>query len=315
MRASIQHYRENMQALGYRKEYIRAATRHVERLVLWGEREGIASWEDWKPSYVGLALAPWVSLAKPGHTTVYHAFTHARSFFRYLLQSEERHVFPAGAIRLPQKSQPQPRSRSVEECQRIINAPDVGKMDGQRDRLIMALAYYAGLRCGEIVNLDVGDVDIPERVIRIREGKHYRDTEVIIFDELLPYLQDWLLMGRLAYPRHKQSRLLILSRNRDGYSQWLPRRKSQLTTNAVRSMVRKYAAQVGIQDFSIHQLRHSLATHLLKGGVDVFKVRRILRHKYIATTMHYASRALPTAEDAWSMAQRVMSELQEQEVS
>ncbi len=157
----------------------------------------------------------------------------------------------------------------------LINAPDVTKARGLRDRAMLSMTYAAGLRVSELLHLEVGALDRCRGVVSpLGKGGKRRLVPVgqIALDHLDAYLH-----ARAGNPKLAQSPLLFPGPG-----------GRPLSRQAFWKLVRRYAGAVGITgSVHPHSLRHSFATHLLAGGADLRSVQTLLGHVSIATTEVY----------------------------
>lgn len=147
---------------------------------------------------------------------------------------------------------------------------------GLRDAALLELLYATGIRVGELVGLDVDDLDRDRELVRVL-GKGRKERSVPYGRPAAAALRDWLTRGRpaLAVPG-------------SGAALFLGARGARLDQRAVRTVVHRQAATVpGAPDIGPHGLRHSAATHLLEGGADLRSVQEILGHSSLATTQRY----------------------------
>jgi integrase/recombinase XerD len=181
-----------------------------------------------------------------------------------------------------------PKFLHPDEAARLLSA---ATDRSQRDRTLVAVGLYCGLRVAEIVGLDVADVDLAERTVYVAHGKGDKERYVPIPAEVVPTLRAWIGDRRRG---------------------WLfPGRKpgSHLTTRAVRYLVTDAAAAAGVDRIRVspHKLRHSYATQLVENGADLQEVQELLGHSKIETTTIYAKvsrRRLRAAADRLSIEPR-----------
>jgi len=159
-----------------------------------------------------------------------------------------------------------PSVLSPEEVARLLQAATPG-----RNRVLLQIAYGCGLRLGELLSLQVGDIDSARMVIHVRKGKGAKDRLVPLSMRLLEELRAY---WRTCRPRT-----------------WLfPGKKPDqpLSRGNVQRNFRRLAARAGISKHcSMHTLRHSYATHLLEAGVDLLTLKALLGHRSLQTTAHY----------------------------
>ena len=163
------------------------------------------------------------------------------------------------------KNQSLPIVLSRDEIRKII---EVTK--NQKHRLLLALAYGAGLRVSEVVNLKAGDIDFEELTIHLKQAKGKKDRITVLPEKLVFPLQN-LIAG-------KGKNDLAFESERGG----------KLTTRTAQKVFETSLIKAGIKKgATFHSLRHSFATHLLENGVDVRYVQELLGHQNIRTTQRY----------------------------
>lgn len=161
-----------------------------------------------------------------------------------------------------------------------------------RDRAILELLYATGIRVGELVGLDVDDVDGERRVVRVL-GKGRKERSVPYGAPAARAVDDWLRRGRPE-----------LTREGSGPALFLGARGGRLGQRAVRTVVhsRVAAAVPGAPDLGPHGLRHTAATHLLEGGADLRSVQELLGHASLATTQIYTHVSIERLKKAYQQA-------------
>lgn len=198
-----------------------------------------------------------------------------RGFSKFLLRERAISADPAALVERPRTSRKLPKVLSVEEIERILEAPDRTSFRGLRDRAMLHVMYAAGLRVSEVVGLKIADVDRKQGVV-FAFGKGSKRRIVPLGEPALDALDAYLAV-RKEHPRAAMTPALFLS----------PRGKP-LTRQGVWKLLGAYARGVGVtKPSSPHKLRHSFATHLLEGGADLRSVQALLGHADIATTEIY----------------------------
>lgn len=168
-------------------------------------------------------------------------------------------------IRYPKRPSKLPEILSREEIQRVLTSTA-----NQKHRALIALAYSAGLRVGEVVRLTVANIDFDTATITIRQGKGRKDRVTIFSKKLFPALRE--------LTRLKQSHEYVFESERGG----------RLTERTVQAVFQHALLTAGIEKrASFHSLRHSFATHLLENGVDLRFIQELLGHNNIRTTQRY----------------------------
>lgn len=168
-----------------------------------------------------------------------------------------------------------PTCLSVEEVEALLNAPNMKSLSGIRDRAMLELIYASGLRVSELLNLEIGNVNLKRGIVTVF-GKGAKERKVPIGDFALDYVVKYLNEVRDKF-NGRNSKYLFL--NRKG---------KPLSRIYFFKQIRKYAYEVGIsKEISPHTLRHCFATHLLEGGAQLRTVQSMLGHSNIATTQIY----------------------------
>lgn len=184
---------------------------------------------------------------------------------------------PAADLKLPSAS-PIPRlALNVGQAARLMAAPAADTKTGRRDRAILELLYGTGIRRGECARLDVSDLDLGERTLLVRSGKGSKDRMVPVLGRAAAALALYLRDVRPELVEDPGERALFLTA-------WRGRRLSPVS---ITFLLRGHATGAGIARVHPHALRHTCATHLLKGGADVRHVQVLLGHKRLKTTAIY----------------------------
>lgn len=140
---------------------------------------------------------------------------------------------------------------------------------------MMELLYATGIRVGELVGIDIADIDFVQRTVRVT-GKGDKQRVVPFGAPAACALDQWLQAGRPA-----------LASDRSGEALFLGRRGGRVDQRIVRQVVHREARKAGVPDISPHALRHSAATHMLDGGADLREVQEMLGHASLRTTQRY----------------------------
>jgi integrase/recombinase XerC len=203
-----------------------------------------------------------------------------RAFGRHLRREAELDSDPAALIPTPRREHHLPAHLGEAEMSRLLEMPDVSAPLGRRDRAILELFYASGLRLSELVGVDVDDVNLPGRMVRVL-GKGRKERLVPFNHSTAEALRAWL----------KDWEGLIAARppaRRGGDALFLNYQGRRLSTRSVDRLVRKYVAQCSTQlGISPHALRHSFATHLLQRGADLRAIQELLGHARLSTTQRY----------------------------
>jgi len=228
-----------------------------------------------------------------------------RSFYRYLLREEIISTSPVATTSSPKLDKRLPSFLTIEEVERLLEVPDLSTPQGQRDRALLELLYASGLRVSELVNLNLEQVNLDSREIRVR-GKGSKERVVLMGEPAAEALRAYLKQGRpkLFASKIRMTNALFINR----YGERLPERR-------VQRILEKYANIAGIdKGVHPHMLRHTFATHLLDGGADLRVVQELLGHANLSSTQIYThvtkSQARKVYLSAHPMAQEKGNELE-----
>ena len=211
-----------------------------------------------------------------GARSVARHLTTLRNFYAFLLREGRIAVDPTEHLRSPRQWQTIPKFLNLEDIERLIQAPDVSRPNGLRDRSMLELLYATGLRVSELCRLGVGDLNLEMGVLRTT-GKGNKQRLVPVGMAAVRAVRDYLENGRGELLKGKASRYLFVTA-----------RGGCLTRQAFWKLLAGYGRKVGIfHGLTPHVLRHSFATHLLEGGADLRSVQVMLGHADISTTQIY----------------------------
>jgi integrase/recombinase XerD len=210
-----------------------------------------------------------------------------RRFFSFLVKRRFVLLNPAAALELPKRTTLPRVVLSEPQARRLLSAPCSADPLDYRDRAMMEVLYGMGLRLGECLRLSVWDIDLRERQLFVRDGKGKKDRLVPITGRAAVAIDIYLREGRPALARSARETALFLSERGRAPSDTTVRLRLQQHARAAKITGRIYP----------HALRHTCATHLLRGGADVRHVQEILGHKQIDSTAIYTRVALRDLRD------------------
>jgi len=230
-----------------------------------------------------------------------------RTFSRYLRREGWIETDPASLAVSPKREIKVPAHLSVDEMSKLLETPDLGTPLGRRDRAMMELFYASGLRLSELVGLDVEDVNLSARMVRVM-GKGARERIVPFNAAAAEALRVWLrdraalraTSTPLSNPKPQipnpksqlrpgpkaEARRPKAAASREPL--FVNFRGARLTGRSVQRLVARYVAACSTRfGISPHALRHSFATHLLQAGADLRAIQELLGHVQLSTTQRY----------------------------
>lgn len=210
-------------------------------------------------------------------TTINRKLAAWRSFFRYLSREGAAPENPWARTNHLRLKKRLPAFLFEDDCRLLVEAPAGLSALAFRDRALLETLYAAGVRVGELVRLDLGDLDLPGRLVRLL-GKGKKERIVPIGVPARDALQNYLHRGRPV----------LAQKGNPGRALFLNCFGNRLSTRGVQKIIEKYIHLCGLgRRISPHMFRHSFATHLLDRGADLRAVQELLGHARLSTTQIY----------------------------
>lgn len=253
-----------------------------------------------KPADLDLTIvrAFMAELYRQGHarSSVARKLSALRTFVRFLRREGWIDTDPVALAASPKREQKVPAHLSVAEMSRLLDTPDTSNPLGRRDRAILELFYASGLRLSELVGLDLDDMNLNARIVRVMgKGRKERQVpfNVTTRDALRRWLNDraalrvnsQLPTPKAESPRPRDERPRTRDREEPLFVNF---RGARLTGRSVQRLVARYVTSCSTRfGISPHALRHSFATHLLQRGADLRAIQELLGHVQLSTTQSY----------------------------
>ena len=234
--------------------------------------------------------------------TVARRLTAISSFHRFLVREGFAHEDPTINLERPHLPDMLPNYLTEAEMEKLLEQPSPHTIFGIRDRAILEMLYATGLRVSELVNLTVADVNLETGFVRCI-GKGDRERIVPLGRKAIEALQHYITTARPELDKGYSEHALFLNC-----------RGRRLSRIAIFRMIKRYARIAGIRKLTNpHTIRHTFATHLLRGGADLRSIQELLGHVNIATTQVYTHLTTPQLRNAYRMAHpRARRQLAEQ---
>jgi len=195
-----------------------------------------------------------------------------RTFFRFLCREGRLERNPARVLLSPRLEKRIPAPLEEAQVEALLDVPG-DDAASTRARAILELLYATGIRCAELVGLDVGEIDLDARMVRVL-GKGRKERIVLFGTRAQEALRSWLAARAGLRPKT------------DGV--FINLRGGRLSDRSVRALVSRRVKQVALtRRCSPHTLRHSFATHLLARGADLRAIQELLGHASLSTTQRY----------------------------
>lgn len=227
-------------------------------------------------------LRAWLaSMAADGlsRTTLARRGAASRAFFAWAADTGRVTANPALRLASARPSAPVPTVISADAVVRLLEVAQSRCDDGDavhlRDWAVAELLYATGMRVGELAGLDVRDVDLDQRLVRVL-GKGAKERVVPFGVPAKHALIEWLSSGRAKLVRPSTDAALFIGQ-----------RGRRVDQRQVRAAIHELCQLAGVDDIAPHGLRHTAATHLLTGGSDLRSVQEVLGHASLTTTQRY----------------------------
>jgi len=200
-----------------------------------------------------------------------------KSYFGYLLVEDLISIDPSAEIESPKLSRTLPDVLNVTEINSLIEAIDLSKAEGMRNKAIIEVLYGCGLRVTELIGLRISDLNAAQEYIKV-VGKGNKERIIPIGETALKYIGIYLTEIRVHLNIRKGNEDFI----------FLNRLGTRLSRIMIFKMIKNLADTIGLdKSISPHTFRHSFATHLIEGGADLRAVQEMLGHSSITTTELY----------------------------
>jgi len=254
---------------------IEAYSNDVRKFAQYLEDAGIRRWAQVDTATVRGYLA-WMQNESLTNTTRARNVAALKSFFRFLYMEKYTEHNLGELLDTPRKEKVLPKYLTVEEVERLMDAPDVTTPHGCRDKAMLELLYASGLRVSELITLKLSDISFEMAYVRCF-GKGAKERIIPLGRYALAALEQYINHCRPKVDNNWQTDTLFLNKNGKG-----------LSRQGFWKLIKKYGREAGIvTDITPHVLRHSFATHLLSNGADLRAIQEMLGHADIATTQIY----------------------------
>ena len=268
---------------------VRAYQTDLEAYVAWTHREGVAPLEV-SHRQMRRYLA---ELTRAGYSpkTINRHLSAIRMLYRWLIHEGITDKDCAAAIASPKLAKSLPRTMTDGDARAILATCEGDDAESVRDRAVIELMYATGARISEVSALNVRDVDLRQRQVRLF-GKGSKERIVPIYSEAARAIESYLATARPELAA-------LRKRGRPTGALFLSTRGSRMSADALRTRFEGHAAEAGLgTDITPHAMRHTFATELLSGGADLRSVQELLGHESLATTQIYTHLSVDRLKDA-----------------
>ncbi|MFF7294288.1 site-specific tyrosine recombinase XerD [Microbacterium sp. NPDC008134] len=275
---------------GLSEHTVAAYRRDLDGYVTWLTDAGISETSEVTPQVISRFIEERsAEEPPPAATSLARLQSSVRGWHRYLAREGIEQDDPSGRLRPPKAPRRLPKALTIDQVERLLQAPSADEPIGIRDRALLELLYATGARVSEAVGLDVDDLAHGD-VLRLR-GKGSKERIVPVGSFARDAVDAYLTRVRpeLAAKGRASARLFLGARG------------APLSRQSAWLVIRSAAERAQITaEVSPHTLRHSFATHLLQGGADVRVVQELLGHASVATTQIYTHVSVDTLRDIYA---------------
>lgn len=250
---------------------------HVQRYFAWVQQVGkqaawlqVATLEGFLASERKRGLSPYTLRAR---------YVALRSFFDYLVSHDLLGDYPNPMLKIERPKLPKekrPKSVDLAEFRRLLDSVELAGWSNLRDRVVLQLLFFSGLRVGELVGLHVADVDVARALVIVRSGKGNKDRAV----PCLPALGSDLLAYLYSRPAYAGPELFL---SNDGAGQI----RGKFTAEGVRQMLRRRCKKLGMRILNPHAFRHGFAMTVLNAGLEMSAVSTAMGHSSVKVTEQF----------------------------
>ncbi len=209
-------------------------------------------------------------------SSINHKLSSLRNFYKYLVKKKYVKNNPFALIESVKTPKRNPDFLYLEEMEGLLDSIDTSNDLGVRNKALLEFMYATGVRCSEVVNLTLSQIDFSSQIVLIH-GKGDKDRYIPFHDYAKEWLEKYITEVRSELTVHKDHQYVFVNN-----------RGNQMTNRGVEDILNRLAYQYNATlKIHPHTIRHSFATHLLDGGVDLRTVEQLLGHSSLSTTQVY----------------------------
>jgi integrase/recombinase XerD len=291
LHAAIDAYLDHLRVeRGLSSNTLEAYARDLGGLAQSAEEKGVRAPKDVTEREVFAFLSENVAAKKSPRTSA-RVLSSVRGFFKFLVRERIVDEDPTALVERPKLGRRLPKALSFEDVERLLAGPDTSTARGLMHAAMIHLMYASGLRVSELCGLTLADVDLSRGVV-CAFGKGQKRRLVPMGEVAVDHVRAYLEEVRGRHPEATTKNILFLSP-----------RGGAFTRQGVWKLLVRYARACGVRaSVSPHKLRHSFATHLLRGGADLRAVQAMLGHASLGTTEIYTKVAQDHVRAAYDKA-------------
>lgn len=226
-------------------------------------------------------------------STIARKLASIKAFYRFLTSEHYIKRDPAEVLEAANKGLQLPKVLTLREVEELLDAPNLGTLEGYRDKTMLEVLYATGMRVSELISIPMGNVDLKMNYL-IARGKGSKERVIPLGSIAVKYLTRYLDIVR---PQ------LLKEGSKDVQELFLSTWGKAMTRQRFFEIIEEYGKQAGIaKKITPHMLRHSFATHMLNNGTDLRVVQELLGHADISTTQIYTHMDMERLREVYSKA-------------
>lgn len=249
-----------------------AYRRDINKLVAFCDTRGVLLWQGLN-NHIARLFAAHLNAHGMSAKSIQRTLSATRGFCQHLIQQRHLKANPFDDVRAPKGEKRLPKTLSVDQITSLVEI-DLNDPLSYRDKAVLELFYSSGLRLAELCGLDLNDLNLSERMMRVT-GKGNKMRDLPIGKQADQAVRNWLLQ-RNTLPLKDYDALFVSQHGR------------RISPRSIQARVKYWASRQGIEiSVSPHMLRHSFASHLLESSGELRAVQELLGHANISTTQIY----------------------------
>jgi len=236
-----------------------------------------------------------LSLKNRSNRTLSRKATVIKTFFQFCQRNDFIEKNPAENLKIPKFEKKLPKFFTEKEMEELLSIPDLTDKFGIRNKAILELIYSSGLRISEVAGCRIDQLDLNEKLIRIK-GKGNKERIVPMGNKALRAIKNYLKVRKqFHFSKRKEEKSVP--------NLFLSKSGKPLSSDELREILDRYIRLVAkTKGYSPHSIRHSFATHLLANGADLRAVQEMLGHSNLSTTEIYTHLSLKDLKKVYEQA-------------
>lgn len=252
---------------------VKSYQRDLQRLVAYCEQHNVDCWADLSSTDVLKHIAERHRLGLSS-TSLQRELSASRSFYLFLMKTGQVDINPALHVKAPKQARKLPKTLDVDQVSALLDA-DANSILELRDVAMFELFYSSGLRLSELHELNLEDIDLHDKQLKVVKGKGGRSRLLPVGTKAISALQAWLKVRSPAMDRQENAVFTSVKGKRLGQ-------------RSIQLRLKQWCRKKGVTEaVHPHMLRHSFASHLLDASQDLRSVQELLGHENISTTQIY----------------------------